>query len=168
MAWRGATKDTKGRFASLASLTERFMSKTTPEPNTGCWLWVGVVDRDGYGGLFVAGRGKAKATRVSLELAGRPARPGEVVRHSCDQPSCVNPGHLKAGTQKENIADAVARGRKAVGERHPFSTLSVSDVQRIRQLRAAGVPGVVVAREFGISGGTVSAVWTRRMWRHVE
>lgn len=92
-------------------LPDRFFSKVSPEPNSGCWLWLGSAHRLGYGQLRVEGRA-VLATHVSLELARRPRPfPEACARHKCDNPNCVNPDHLEWGTLKDNSHDAAVRGR---------------------------------------------------------
>lgn len=92
-------------------LRERFLHYSSPEPNSGCWLWTGTIIEKGYGRLCVNGK-TVLATHVSLELDGRP-RPGAqfCALHTCDNPSCVNPEHLYWGTIQDNSNDMVARGR---------------------------------------------------------
>lgn len=94
-------------------LTECFLEKISPEPNTGCWLWTGAGDGDRYGQIWSSGS-KRKAHVVSWEIAnGRRVPTGLLVLHSCDVPSCVNPAHLSVGTQGDNMQDAIRRGRRA-------------------------------------------------------
>ena len=101
---------------------ERFWPKVEPEPNSGCWLWNGAVDKRGYGRL-----GRTLAHRISYEIAyGRPGR-GLYVCHTCDVPGCVRPDHLFLGTQSDNIRDAATKGRIANSRKthcragHPYS-----------------------------------------------
>ena len=94
------------------TLADRFMHFVLPEPNSGCWLWIGSLDRKGYGGLRVAGELK-RATHVSLALSGRPIPPGMCVLHRCDTPACVNPDHLFVGTFKDNTQDMIGKGRNS-------------------------------------------------------
>lgn len=92
-------------------LETRFWSKVSPEPNSGCWLWLGSAHRLGYGQLRVEGRA-VLATHVSLQLAGRPRPfPEACARHKCDNPNCVNPDYLEWGTLKDNTQDSIKRGR---------------------------------------------------------
>lgn len=76
-------------------------------PNGDCHLWNGHQDARGYGKL-----GRKLATHIALELSGsqRPSTAHGAL-HSCDNPNCVNPSHLRWGTQKENAADASSRLR---------------------------------------------------------
>jgi hypothetical protein len=92
--------------------SDRFDMKWVPEPNSGCWLWLGSVDRKGYGSLRVAGQLK-RATHVSLALAGSSIPSGMYVLHRCDVPGCVNPDHLFIGTLKDNTQDMIRKGRNS-------------------------------------------------------
>ena len=110
-----------GRWQGIA---ERFWSKVIAT-NGACWLWSGAVGRNGYGNLRVGStrdgtRRSVSAHRVAFELAG--GNPGAaIVMHSCDNKRCVNPAHLTAGTQRDNVRDCVAKGRWRQGDRAPAS-----------------------------------------------
>jgi hypothetical protein len=73
-----------------------------------CYLWVGSLNINGYGN-FWANNKSVKAHRYSFYLHN--GFYPEVVRHTCDNPSCVNPKHLLAGTHADNMKDASERGR---------------------------------------------------------
>ena len=103
---------------SQRTLAEQFMDHVAPEPNSGCWLWIGSIDHKGYGGLRVAGELK-RATHVSLAVAGTFIPAGMCVLHRCDVPACVNPDHLFVGTLKDNTQDMIRKGR---GSKPPPST----------------------------------------------
>ena len=90
------------------SPAERFAARYIPEPNTGCWLWLGWTDADGYGGFKIDGV-TLKAHRVSWMLA-RGEMPKLQVLHRCDTPGCVNPDHLFLGDNDTNIADKIRKG----------------------------------------------------------
>lgn len=96
---------------------KRFFKKVIPEPNSGCHLWVG-RERLGYGRVYTTrGGDKNKvetAHRIAWEIENG-VHPGDMmVLHSCDNTICVNPDHLRVGTQLDNMADAVKRNRCAV------------------------------------------------------
>jgi hypothetical protein len=77
----------------------------------GCWLWMGAKFRRGYG-QFRGYKGKSwKAHRFAFKLNGGELVPGEYICHRCDNPSCVRPDHLFAGTPTDNVQDCIRKGR---------------------------------------------------------
>jgi hypothetical protein len=101
----------KAAESNRKPLAERFARHTHPEPNSGCWLWSGARLVSDYGILRIDGRQRF-ATHVSLELYGHPRPfPKAFALHSCDNPICVNPDHLRWGTAQDNVDDAKKRGR---------------------------------------------------------
>lgn len=88
---------------------ERFLSKVTYEPNSGCWLWVGGWQRAGYGHMHY--NGEIVAHRVSAHLFKGGIPSGLHVLHRCDVRECVNPDHLFFGTHSDNMKDCARKGR---------------------------------------------------------
>lgn len=130
---------------------------------TGCWEWNGVRSPKGYGVAKDLRRpGKLiRAHRLSYELHVEPIPRGMLVIHSCDNPACVRPSHLRLGTQKDNMADARARGRL----KNPGARLTE---EQVRQIRASSESLTVLAARFGCGRANISHIRTRRNWRGVQ
>lgn len=95
----------------------------------------------------------------------------EVVRHKCDNPRCINPEHLEAGTVQDNVNDRVSRGRGAKGESMGASKLTEEQVRYIRKVYTPGdrQRGVnALARQLGVSAPTVHSIVLGKTWKHVE
>lgn len=135
-----------------------------PPTDGSCWDWQGTVDSDGYGQL---GSRRMKAHRVSYEIYVGTIPSGAGILHRCDRPICVNPYHLRPGTQRENVDDAVSRDRVRKGERHGMAKLTEAQVIEIRRLRRAGQSSDELSRMFGIGSRTVRSIVNRETWRHV-
>lgn len=151
------------------TLADRFWEKVDRRGPDDCWLWTKATNEHGYGVMRPAGKRSGptvKAHRVSLMLAGV-GIDGLVIRHSCDNPPCVNPAHLSVGTKAENSADMVARGRSARGSRSGASKLAERQVVEIRARCGAGELHRVVAADYGVSRITITNVVNRKTWRHV-
>lgn len=141
---------------------ERYWSKIARADDTECWVWLGTRNRNGYGVIGFGGRGKSDvlAHRVSVSLSGRNVE-GLVVRHTCDNPSCVNPNHLLTGTQGDNARDM------AIRERGNTRKLTASEVVAIRRLHLAGESIRQLARDFGVTYGNVGFIVRNKTWRHL-
>lgn len=107
----------------MQKFVERFWAKVQKTPT--CWLWTASGSR--YGKLKVAGR-DVMAHRIAWELSFGHIPHDMQVLHACDQPRCVNPAHLRLGTQAENMIDMYAKGR-----RHSTRTTDDADEGHIWQ-----------------------------------
>lgn len=112
----------------MNQIIDRFMDKISPEPNSGCWLWDGCMDREGYGHFKIKGI-QNRAHRVSYELFCDSIEENKVICHKCDTPSCVNPEHLFKGTLKDNAQDRVKKKRFG----HTNKIISEEIKQKIKQ-----------------------------------
>jgi len=138
-----------------------------PEPNSGCWLWLGPYDSNGYG-IIVTPQGKWKAHRASLYWHKRWPKEKLLACHSCDVTSCINPDHLFWGTQADNMADAAAKGRARnlprLGEDHHKAKLTEQDVIAIRSLSESSY---LAAQRYGLDPSTIRDIRRRKTWRHI-
>lgn len=150
----------------MSGALDRFMAKVSPEPNTGCHLWTGFVNRDGYGRLR-RGERMVYAHRFAFEEFVGPIPEGAYVLHRCDTPACVNPEHLFVGTQADNVRDRdrKGRGRWPTGEGSPTARLTAVQVAEIRDRVANGATQTAVAAEYGVSQAHVSTIVHGKSWR---
>lgn len=140
----------------------RFWAKVRKDDG-GCWEWVASRNRMGYGQFRWEGRSQL-AHRVSWRFA-HGADPGRLcVLHICDNPGCVNPGHLFLGTRRDNSRDMVRKGRSPAAERAPHARLDSGAVLRIRERYSAGEKERALACEYGVHQATVNDILSGRTW----
>lgn len=132
----------------------------------GCWNWNAFKSADGYGKFQIGGKNSPtrNAHRFLYEVIHGAIPQGWVVRHKCDNAACVNPDHLVAGTQYENIQDKVMRGRQTRGETHGMVKLTE---KQAREIKASTEDSLVVAKRYGIVRATVNNIRAGRIWRHL-
>lgn len=133
-----------------------------------CWPWLGGKDRQGYGIATFLGKSR-RAPRIAYFLHfGK--WPSDDVLHSCDNPVCVNPLHLFNGTNADNVADRVAKGREGDrrGERNGQARLSAVQVFEIRRRYAfERTTAKQFAAEYGVSVPAIYKVLSGRTWKHL-
>lgn len=161
------------RVTKDMTISERFefigwteVVRTLPTP---CWEWNGdtTSDRNGYG-VIVIGGVKHRVHRVSYELFVGPFDPELQMLHKCDNPPCMNPKHLYPGTTKDNMRDAIERGRlnPPQGSLNGMSILKEGQVRTIFDLK--GKQHVRdVANTFEVSIQTVYSIWNGSRWGHI-
>jgi HNH endonuclease len=154
---------------SESDFDRRFWEKVERREDVDCWPWTGTKMASGRGQVHIrwdAGKNVRKyAPVVAWELTnGRQVPLGCVVAHSCDNPNCVNPSHLRAVPQAENIRDSVRKGRyNAFG----IQKLNAVQVLAIRARGARGERQRTIAADFGIAKNTVSQILSRKLWAHL-
>lgn len=152
----------------VTSIARTFDQHWKLNPDTGCHEWQRGKRRE-YGVLYDPERGEVVGAHVfSFERANGPVPDGLHVCHRCDNPPCVNPDHLFAGTNTQNRHDSVSKARHARGDGHGRGRLTSADVIRIRELAASGeVSDADLATQFGIRQQQISKIVTGARWRHL-
>ncbi len=154
------------KFRSPADWTPRQRHAAYTDSRGGpdaCWPWVGGKSKGGYG-IFGLNRKSVLAHRAAWAFAHSAMPPAVIkVLHDCDNPACQNPAHLFLGTQADNVADMIAKGRKrvAAGERTGNAKLTVRQVAEIRE---DGRSQSVIAADYGVTQTTVSRIKLRQTW----
>lgn len=140
----------------MSALIDKFFDKhVLPEPNSGCWLWDGSLNSDGYGNVR---RNKVtqKAHRYVFEKTYGTLANGLCVCHKCDVPNCVNPDHLFAGTHTDNMRDRAKKGK------NNFMKLSINE---FKEIIADNRMQSVIAKEYGVSRALVSMIKSGKLER---
>lgn len=143
-------------------IKERLSRYTQIDSETGCWNWTGYKDKDGYGNINI-GRSPHQAHRVSYHEFKGFFDTTLQVRHTCDNPSCINPSHLVLGTHKDNMKDKKERNR-VKGERHPRSKLTEKEILGIRE---STLSQSQLARDMGLNQSFIGKVRNRVNWTHI-
>jgi hypothetical protein len=159
-------------------LSERFWTKV--DKSGECWNWTG-HKRNGYGG-FWDGHRTVVASRVAYELSIGPIPNYMHVLHRCDNPACCNPAHLFVGTNADNVADKIQKGRARYasgdrsaarlhpnsygrGEDQPRAKLKIVDVLAIRELYKTGTTSErKLAAQFGVSNRQIHRILHEQQW----
>lgn len=144
------------------SLAEKLSTKAKTSAHGDCLEWFGMKNVRGYGVLKLGGRNQ-RAHRLTYELHVGAIPAGLVIRHTCDNPACINPAHLIPGTQAQNIADMYQRDRqnRPKGEHASKAKLTAEQVAEARSRYVPGKRGSgahVLAKEYGISKTSMRAI----------
>ena len=151
----------------------KYVSTTPTE--TGCLLWTGcfqqVTPNYRRPQFSVSTSKPASAYRVAYRLWKGEIPEGLCVRHTCDNPMCVNPEHLVLGTHQDNMRDMAERGRQHVpkpnsrGEKHHNAKLTE---EKVREILLSNETRNAIATRMGVSPSTVKAIRNGRLWKHVS
>lgn len=159
---------------SPAGRSERFWSKVDRSGGPdACWKWIGNIDKGGYGKFSVGPKGADKwlrAHRFAYEMSNPPL--GDLLAcHRCDNPSCVNPAHIFAGTNLDNIRDCISKGRHRVIRRAgvriaTLRSLTEDEVREIRGFAAGGESHESIAKRYPVQRRQISRIvqGTRCQW----
>lgn len=127
-----------------------------------CINFSGHIRAGGYGQQWYKGK-THYAHRVAYMKAHGAIPEGVQVRHTCDNPSCINPDHLVLGSHADNQNDKAVRGR-VKGSKNPNSKLTEKDADCIRELVEQGASQRSVAKRYDVAPQTVNNIVHRRNW----
>lgn len=144
---------------------QRIQFYSRHDPATGCLLWTGPRETKGYGTLFWEGKNR-KAHRMAWEDVNGPIPDGMSVCHTCDTPPCVNVAHLFLGTNADNVADRVAKGRQSRGARHQAARAhhQYLTAAQIAEIRAIPKWTRGIAERYGVTNGVIHRARKRKWW----
>lgn len=151
---------------------ERFWPKVAKGGPDDCWEWTAARDPLGYGFFRMEpDEPMCRAHRAAWTLTHGAISDGLIACHHCDNPPCCNPSHLFLGTNSDNAADRVAKGRSSrkvthFGETSPKAKLTAAEVGEIRRRYAVG--GVVqreLGEEFGVSQTQIGRIVRGVRWK---
>jgi hypothetical protein len=142
------------------------LARTIRNEQSNCLEWQGSRRSFGHGELRVNSRNDSVHRLMATLIYGEPN--GRYALHSCDNPPCINPDHLRWGSQKENLLEMQAKGRKfiAYGEQTTSSKLTIADVREIRQLFPS-LNKSELARMYGVTQPTIRKVVENITWQNV-
>ena len=123
------------------------------------------LDKDGYPRVFRHGKDRRMSRYVWSEYNSQEIPEGMVVRHTCDKPGCINPEHLKLGTQIENLADMRARNRTRKGNVHK-NKLSNADIYYLKYNATETTKDL--AKKFHVHEVTIRNIRKGRTWKNVK
>jgi len=131
-----------------------------------CWNWLDRLS-NGYGQMRFNNKAYGAHRFVYEEVYGMIPE-GLFICHKCNNPSCCNPNHLYAGTQKDNQKQMVNEGRSAKGEMQSLSKLTTRDILKIRSLYSTNEKNQIeLGKIFGVDNATISDITRRKTWKHI-
>lgn len=146
----------------------RYILERSAKQTSGCWHWTGCLRPDGYGKTTANGK-QALAHRLAYCIwAGMKMNDERLVLHKCNNKRCVNPVHLYAGTQYDNVQDYRRIGINPTydrrGKRNPRALFDAAECNAIKRLLADGVSVKVIQEMFSCSNRPIYAIKRGTHW----
>jgi hypothetical protein len=153
---------TDAQMKITPNVENRFWCKVDIQGNSDCWNWTAYRSVAGYGRFRVDGESH-NASRISYIMAyGDIPADKSFVCHTCDNRACVNPAHLFAGTNNDNMQDKVKKGRLVTA----WQKLTTEDVVNIRTLALTPMTYRQIASRYGVESDHVSKIVRGMWWRY--
>lgn len=149
----------------MTDLPANLEDRIIPEPNSGCWIWLGNLGGKNYGVVWDMELNRRKrAHRAVYEILVGHIPSDKCLCHHCDNTYCVNPDHMFIGTKADNNADMRRKKRQVVGEKTINAKLTEGQILQIRQASGSQTK---IADQFGITQPQVSRIKAMQRWKHV-
>lgn len=147
----------------LQSAIQRIKTKVIID-NKDCWVWQGGRFPDGYPGIWFNQK-TWRGNRLMCALFHGDKKNLSAL-HSCDNPLCVNPQHLRWGTPKENSLDMVARNRSSRGAKNGSAILTNEQVDTVRQMLLDNHKIIDIANLFGVNRHAIQNIKYGKSWKN--
>jgi hypothetical protein len=146
---------------------ERFWKRVDIQGKNDCWNWLGPKGQRGYG-IFVITKNKKRSYFVPHRIAYTlvKGKPKHLCCHICDNKLCCNPAHIFDGTYKDNMQDAVKKGKmcNTQGEKNPRSKLTQGKVNRIRK-EIETSNQTALAKKYNVCISTIHNIVKNKSWK---
>lgn len=155
----------------VEEIKNRFWSNTTIKADNECWNWAGKKLNSGYGQIsFRNQHVKARTAHTLSYILNIGAIPkGMDVCHTCDNRVCVNPKHLYLGSRRDNLNDAIKKGRMLIGEKNGSHKLTIDNVKQIKRELEGGQKTIYrIAKDYGVNFNTIKNIAKGKNWSTVS
>lgn len=150
----------------MGDCEDRFWSKVDIRGDDDCWEWTGHRHQRGYGIFWFQGK-NVRANRYALIFSGsEPPSPQHISLHSCDNPPCCNPRHLRWGYNVDNRADHDLRRGPLTGENSYTAVITTEQADSILKGRINGENSASLSKRLGLPKTLVDNIYSGRTWRH--
>ena len=154
------------RIRKKKPLQERLEYYSIPEPNSGCWLWMGLIVNSGYGSLWYDGTPHL-AHRLSYICFVGPIGDRLLVCHSCDNRLCINPDHLFLSTQLGNMADMIIKGRACRGASHHRSAAKLTP-DKVMAIFYDTRSQQTISNAYNVDPSLISYIKNKKIWAYLH
>lgn len=154
-------QDIVNRFWSKVSIPSDYVNE--------CWEWQAGKDKDNYGYFHIRRGTKYRAHRFSYEYYFGAIPDKKLICHTCDNPSCVNPNHLFAGTNTDNLQDMSKKGRGTIGMTNVNAAFTNQDIIDMIEGVSSNIYGSIteLMNVYNVSRPTIHRIFNNETWTHI-
>lgn len=159
------TKLVSGRWRKDPVTLDYLFDRAQPEPNSGCWLWLGATRGNGYPAIRIQGKNYGVHQISHVIYAGGQLDSSMDTCHKCDTRLCINPAHLFRGTRADNLRDCANKDRNTFGEKSNLAKLTSKQAVEIRNDNRSTKE---ISKAFNISTRAVRSIKSGEAWRRAK